>query len=86
MVTKYPSIKLDSKARFGLLYNGREKRAYQRIGNSLVQIKDIPKEKFFGMKSTTDKAIEKVEPFPLPEGCLQTMEYPPLYHFQERID
>ena len=36
----------DSNAHFGLLYSGEEKRVYQRIGNSLVQIKDIPKAKY----------------------------------------
>jgi Type I restriction enzyme R protein N terminus (HSDR_N) len=57
---------LYSKAHFGLLYNGIEKRAYQRIGNSLVQIKDIPKEKFFRMRST-NKTIQKFKPSVFPK-------------------
>ena len=55
---------LESKANFGLLYNGTEKRAYQKIGNSLVQIKDIPRRKLSEKGSTTSTEFRS---FILPE-------------------
>lgn len=37
----------ESKAEYGILYNGKEKKTFQLKGNSLLPIKDIPKKEFF---------------------------------------
>ena len=60
---------VNSKANFGLLYNGTEKHVYQRIETSMIQISDIPKkncEKNF----ITTKNTEEFQPFLLSEKVI----------------